>query len=125
MTKELSIVIGGIFFLLLTSSNVWAQDLTSVKPEMINVLADTTFLRAFEVTLEPGEKRNWHSHPAHFFYALSAGKLVVRFKEGKDEVFDLKQGDSGVFGPERPQHVTENVGSTTVKYLVIELKDDR
>ena len=123
--NKLSIIVGVVIILFLTSFNVWAQDSKNVKPETINVLADTTFLRAYEVTLKPGEKRNWHSHPAHFFYTLSAGKLVVHFKDGKNEVFDLKQGDSGVFGSKRPEHMTENAGSTTVKYLVVELKDNR
>ena len=123
MSKKLLIVIGGIFIFLLNSSNLQAQDLNKVKQETTNVLADTTFLRAYEVTLKPGEKRNWHSHPAHFFYTLSAGKLMVQFKNGKDELFDLKLGDSGVFGSERPEHITQNIGSTTVKYLVVELKE--
>ena len=122
MKTNLSTVVGGIVILFLFSLNAQAQDWKNVNPKMNHVLADTTFLRATEVTLEPGEKSDMHSHPAHFYYALTAGKLMVHYKDGKNEPFDLKPGMSGASAPERP-HVTENVGNTTVKFLIVELKE--
>ena len=107
---------GGLMaFLFFITLNASAQKIN-------NVLADTTFLKATEVTLEPGQKTDMHSHPAHFFYALTDGKLVVHYKDGKDETYDLKQGLSMAGPPERP-HVTENGGSKTLKFLIVELKD--
>jgi len=116
MKKDL-FKVGGIIFLLFISLNATAQN-----PKVTNVLADTTFLRAIETTLEPGQKTDMHNHPAHFFYALTGGKLVVHYKDGKDETYDLKPGMALVSPPERP-HVTENGGKTTIKFLVVELKD--
>ncbi len=86
------------------------------------VLADTTFLRATVVTLQPGEKTDMHTHPAHFFYALTEGKLLVHFKDGSTQTYDMKPGMAVAAGPERP-HVTENNGTTTVKFLLVELKE--
>jgi len=114
--------LGGLFIFFLAPFNAGAQDFKKVDPKINHVLADTTFLSAIEVTLAPGEKTDMHTHPAHFFYALTEGKLIVHFKDGKNETMDLKPGVSGVSGPERP-HVTENAGKTTVKFLLVELKE--
>jgi len=122
MKTKLSILVGGIFIFFLTAFNAGAQDLKNVNPKMSHVLADTTFLKAIEVTLAPGEKTDMHTHPAHFLYGLTEGKLMVHHKDGKNEPYNLKPGFSGVSGPEGP-HVTENVGKTTVKFLLVELKD--
>lgn len=119
-TILLTFLAGLCFFLV--PFNTGAQDWKNVNPKMNHVLADTTFLRAIEVTIAPGEKSEMHTHPAHFFYALTDGKMVVHYKDGKNETIDLKPGISGVSAPERP-HVTENVGKTTIKFLLVELKE--
>lgn len=63
-----------------------------------------------------------HTHPAYFFYALTDGKLKVHHPDGKDEMYDLKQGFGMASGPEG-KHVTENAGTKPVKFLVVELKE--
>ncbi len=100
----------------------FAQDRGKTDPKMIKVLVDTTLIRAVEVTLAPGEKSNEHTHPAHFFYMLTDGKLKVHFTDGETEEFVLKAGESGFFDPEDP-HVTENAGDKTLKFLLVELKE--
>src|SRR6185295_17396453 len=122
MKNKLSVVAGGIFMLLLCATYAGAQDWSKVNPKINHVLADTTFLRATEVTLAPGEKSDMHTHPAHFYYALTAGKMLVHYEDGKEETYDLKPGESGVGAPERP-HMTTNVGKTTIKFLIVELKE--
>lgn len=122
MKKDRSFIFGRIFILFLLSFGSNAQEWKNVNPKMNHILADTTFLRATEVVLQPEEKSDMHTHPAHFFYALTDGKLIVHYKDGKNESMDLKSGMSGVSAPERP-HVTENGGSTTVKFLLVELKE--
>ena len=77
MSKKLLIVIGGIFIFLLNSSNLQAQDWKKVNSDAVKMLTDTTFLKAYEITLKPGEKSSMHSHPNHFFYALTPSKLLV------------------------------------------------
>jgi mannose-6-phosphate isomerase-like protein (cupin superfamily) len=122
MKNKLLKTIGATVIFLLLSFNTTAQDWKNQNPKMNHILADTTFLRATEVILLPGEKSDLHTHPAHFFYALTEGKLTVHYKDGKNESFDLKPGMSGVSAPERP-HVAENTGATTVKFLLVELKE--
>ena len=102
--------------------NVSAQDWMQKDSKSISLLADTTFVRAMQVTIMPGEKGSVHTHPAHFFYALTDGKIIVHYTDGKDEVYDLKAGDGGYSDPERP-HWTENGGDTPIKFLLVELKE--
>ena len=89
---------------------------------MKKVLVDTTLVTAAEVTMEPGQKTDVHTHPAHFFYALSAGQLTVSYTDGTKEVLDLTPGLNGFSSPERP-HSTQNTGKTTVRFLIVELKE--
>jgi len=122
MKRNLSILLGRFFVIFLLSSGAYAQEWKNVNPKMNHILADTTFLRATEVILQPGEKSDMHTHPAHFFYALTDGKLIVHYKDGKNETMELKAGMSGVGAPERP-HISENGGSTEIKFLLVELKE--
>ena len=122
MKTILKILIGTCFLFLIASTTTFTQDWKKANPSINKILADTTYIRAMEVTLAPGEKSDVHSHPAHFFYALTDGKLIVHYTDGKNETFDLKAGDSGFSVPERP-HMTENGGETTVKFLLVELKE--
>lgn len=122
MKTALLLIVGGVFILFTSASNLAAQDWKKSNPEMNTILVDTTLVRAMVVTIDPGQKSDTHSHPANFFYALTDGKLVVHYTDGKDETYDLKAGDSGFGEPERP-HVTENVGGKPVKFLLVELKE--
>ncbi|UOK41778.1 cupin domain-containing protein [Flavobacterium enshiense] len=90
--------------------------------KMMNNLVDNKLIHAVEISIEPGQKTDMHTHPAHFYYALSDGKIMIHYKDGKDELMVLTTGVSGYGDPERP-HVTENVGETTVKFLIVELKE--
>jgi len=117
-----SYVAGGILIYFLFSFNLNAQDWKNINPKMNNILVDTTLLRVTVVSMEPGQKSDTHSHPAHFFYALTDGKLIIHYTDGKNETFDLKAGDSGFSIPERP-HITENAGTKQVKFLIVELKE--
>jgi len=111
-----------ILTLVLGSASLFAQDWAKVNPEMNNIIADTTLLRATIATLESGAKSEFHTHPAFYFYALTDCKLKVYYADGQTEILDLKAGDSGYGNPEKP-HQTENIGEKTAKFLLVELKE--
>lgn len=120
-------LVRGIFVLLLFTLGAMAQDKkmetnSMGSGKMVNNLVDNKMVHAAEVTLEPGQKTDMHTHPAHFYYALSEGKMMVHYKDGKEETIELKPGESGFSDPERP-HIAENVGTTTIKFLIVELKE--
>jgi mannose-6-phosphate isomerase-like protein (cupin superfamily) len=122
MKKKIVFLVSGLLVFSLTTFNAWSQDMKNMNSKMNEVLSDTTFLRATVVTLEPGQKTDLHSHPAYFAYALSEGKMTVHYKDGSNETVELKPGMGMASGPEKP-HVTENTGTTTVKFLIVELKE--
>ena len=108
--------------ILSASGSLFAQDWANVNPEMNNIISDTTLLRATIAIIEPGKKSALHTHPAGFFYALTDCKLKVYYADGQTEEIELKPGDSMYGEPERP-HQTENVGTKTAKFLMVELKE--
>ena len=64
-----------------------------------------------------------HTHPAHFFYALTECHLIVHYTDGKEERYNMAPGDNGFFSdPERP-HWTENIGDKPAKFLLVELAE--
>jgi len=99
-----------------------AQNWKDLDAKAVKTLADTVLVRASEVMIMPGEKGSVHTHPAHFFYALTDCHLTIHYTDGKVEKYDLKTGDCGYSNPERP-HWTENTGSKACKFLIVELKE--
>lgn len=109
-------------FFILISSGLFAQEWAKVNPEMNVILADTTYMRSTMAVMEPGVKSGLHDHPAHFFYALTDCKLKVYYEDGQVQILDFKAGDAGYGAPEKP-HRTENIGSETARFLLVELKE--
>ena len=99
-----------------------ALDWNQMDAKVVKTLADTNLIRASEVTIMPGEKGLVHTHPAHFFYALTDCHLVIHYTDGATEKYDLVAGDNGFSNPERP-HWTENTGDKPAKFLIVELKE--
>ena len=111
----LTVVLSGITYLS-------AQNWIDLDAKLVKTLAESELLRASEVTMMPGEKGKVHTHPAHFFYALTDCHLIVHYSDGKEEKYDLAPGDNGYSVPERP-HWTENTGDKPAKFLIVELKE--
>src|SRR5262245_13996188 len=107
---------------LITMSGTSAQSWTKVDPKITSLLVDTSNVHAYNATLSPGQKSVSHTHPAHFFYALTDCKLKVTYSDGEVEMWDVKAGEGGYANPERP-HVTENTGTAVCRFLLVELKE--
>ena len=121
-TLNLKSILGAIAIVIFSCAICCAQDWKNADAKTVKVLADTNYVRASEVTIMPKEKGEVHTHPAHFFYALTECHLVVHYVDGKEEKYDLSAGENGYSDPERP-HRTENVGDKPAKFLLIELKE--
>jgi quercetin dioxygenase-like cupin family protein len=111
-----------IFMLFSFNQMIYAQDFYKVNPDGKKILVDTTTIRVMEVEFMPGKKDPMHTHPAHFFYALTDGKIKVVYADGKEVIYDMKAGESGYSGPEGA-HATEAMGDKPMKFLIVELKD--
>ena len=99
---------------------VMAQDLAKVAPNTTKVLLENDRVRVLEVHYKPGEKAAMHAHPATLLYPLSAGKLKSTTPDGKSTENEVSVGQANWI--EAVTHATENVGTTDVRTLVIELK---
>jgi quercetin dioxygenase-like cupin family protein len=109
----------GLLLTLSTSAN--AQDPTKAASNVYKkVVLENDQVRVLQVEFAPGETAPWHQHPDHVVYALTAGKLEITDKGKPANVVDLKAGDA-VYMP-AVTHMAKNIGTSTVKLVVTELK---
>jgi len=101
--------------------NATAQDPLKVAPDMYKLVFENDRVRVMEVVFAPGSKIEKHSHPDHFGYVLSAGKLRISRPAGDPTDADLKVGE--VLWIPAETHWGENTGETEIRVLVTELKE--
>ena len=115
-----------LFFVLLAAGFVRGdvsreQDPAIVNAKHIAVKLDNSRIRVFEATLKPGEKEQPHSHPASVAYVIEGGKMRNYASDGTVSEAELKAGD--VFYREPLTHSAENIGKTTIRLVLVELKN--
>jgi len=108
-------------FILMLSTGLYAQDPTKVSAkEYKKVILENEKVRVIEVEFAPGAVAAMHSHPAHVVYVISGGKMEMTEKGKKPMVRELKTGEASYNQP--ITHSVKNVGNTTVKLILTELK---
>lgn len=100
-----------------------AQDPVKVAPAMHKLMIDTSGVRLYVATFEPGSVIPTHYHPFHVVYVLEGGELTITDSQGKAAVMQVKAGDAFP-GPETV-HTTKNTGKTRVKAVVVEVMDKK
>src|SRR5262245_20950783 len=100
-----------------------SQDPAVVNAEMEHVRFENSHVRAIEGVIPPGAKEQMHSHPAFVVYLIAGGKIRNNFADGKVVEVELTTGD--VLYREPQTHWVENVGTTTIHFLLVELKTPR
>jgi quercetin dioxygenase-like cupin family protein len=124
--KTIMRIYGSLLFvlLLMLSANVHAQDPMKAAPNVAKkVILENDKLRMIQAEFAPGETATWHSHPDHVEYALTDGKLEITDKGKQVRVVELKAGEA-LYMP-AVTHMVKNIGTTTVKMVVFELKPAR
>jgi len=106
---------------LLLGGPAMAQEMSAVDTTHVAVKLDNDTLQVTEVTLRPGEKLPLHTHPAYVIYTIYGGTVRIVNQGGKTDDLVWDHGQVIYGDPEGP-HTTENVGKTTLKILVVELK---
>lgn len=97
-----------------------AQDPAVVNAKTIKVKFENDRVRVMEATLPPGVKEAVHSHPAYVIYVLEGGKYRNYASDGKTTEGELKTGE--VLFREPLTHAAENIGTTTMHMILVELK---
>jgi len=70
---------------------------------------------------EQGEKDAMHTHPSGWYYVTQPGTMKIAFADGKVATWEAKQGEGGWLQTKAP-HAAENVGKTTLVYVLVEVK---
>ena len=105
----------------LTAAPAAAQDPAKVAPEAYKCTFENERVRVCEVTAKPGAKIPTHSHPDHFAYVISPGKMRITKADGTATEADFTPG--AVIWIPAETHRGENIGATEIKVVVVELKE--
>lgn len=119
-SKLPSIVALILFLLAGRSAATLAQDPAVVNAKNLKVTLDNPRVRVMEATLKPGDKEQMHSHPAYVVYVIEGGKLRNHSADGTTSESTFTPGQTIYREP--VTHWSENIGTTTIRTLVIELK---
>lgn len=116
-----------IFVLLMTgfvrgdASVTRTQDPLVVNSRSIALKLENSRVRVLEATLKPGVKEQLHSHPAYVIYVIAGGKVRNHATDGTVTEADFRTGD--VIYREPVTHWAENIGKTTIRLELVELKN--
>ena len=97
------------------------QDPLVVNSKTIVLKFENSRVRVLEATLKPGDKEKTHSHPAYLFYVIAGGKVRNHAADGTVTDAEFKTGD--VIYRDPLTHWAENIGDTTIRLEVVELKN--
>jgi quercetin dioxygenase-like cupin family protein len=97
-----------------------AQDPVKAAPEAFKERLNNSEVRVLEYSSKPGQKEALHSHPAIILYIIQGGKFKSTLQDGTFKEVEYKAGD--IQQREAVTHTGENVGTTELKALLIEVK---
>jgi quercetin dioxygenase-like cupin family protein len=124
MYRNRSLLLGAAAsgLLVLAGSGVsLAQDPAVVNAKTIRVKLENSRVRVFESVLKPDEREQLHSHPAYVVHVIAGGRIRSHGTDGKTTEYELVTGDTLYRDP--ITHWAENIGSTTVHLVIVELRD--
>ena len=98
-----------------------SQDPLVVNSKTIALKLENARVRVLEATLKPGEQEKTHSHPAYVIYVIAGGKVRNHAADGTVTEVEFRTGD--VIYREPLTHWAENVGNTTIRLELVELKN--
>ncbi len=97
-----------------------AEDAATVAPHVYKVLFENERVRMLEVSMQPGDSSEMHSHSDYLVYMLNDGKVKFTAPSGETAEVELTAGMS--MWREAEEHATENVGETPIHGFFFEPK---
>ena len=97
------------------------QDPLIVNSKTIVLKLENSRVRVLEATLKPGDKEKTHSHPAYVIYVIEGGKVRNHAADGTVTESEFRTGD--VIYRDPLTHWAENIGKTTIRLELVELKN--
>ena len=98
-----------------------AQDLAVTAGKDAKVVIDNDKVRVIELQMAPGASTGMHSHGDNVVVFLTGGSATQTMADGSTKQMQRKAGE--VLWSDPVTHDTKNTGKTTVKTLIIELKE--
>ena len=98
-----------------------SQDPLVVNSKTISLKLENARVRVLEATLKPGDQEKTHSHPAYVIYVIAGGKVRNHAADGTVTEAEFRTGD--VIYREPLTHWAENIGNTTIRLELVELKN--
>ena len=99
-----------------------AQDRATVVPGM-KVLLENECVRVQYHDVAVGQTIPMHSHPSYVVYVLRSFRARITLPDGTQRISEHKQGEA--YCNEPITHSVENLGSTDIHNLVVELKQGK
>jgi len=97
-----------------------AQDTLQVNADSVHLKLENSRIRVLKSTLRPGGKEKMHSHPPYVVCVIKGGTIRNHFPDGKTVDTQLKAAD--VIYREPVTHWGENIGTTEIHEIMVELK---
>lgn len=117
---SLCVTIAACGLLLVGADAAPAQDPLVVNAKTIRSRLENDRVRVLEAVLQPGEKEQMHSHPAYVIYVIAGGKIRNHAADGTVTEGTMESG--AVIYREPLTHWAENIGTTEVHLVLVELK---
>ena len=97
------------------------QDPLVVNSKTIVLKLENSRVRVLEATLKPSDQEKTHSHPAYVIYVIAGGKVRNHAADGTVREAEFRAGD--VIYRDPLTHWAENIGTTTIRLELVELKN--
>jgi quercetin dioxygenase-like cupin family protein len=95
-------------------------DAVKLSPHYYTVKSENDRARVLEYRLKPGEKEVMHSHPPYVVYFFGPANLRATGPDGKTSDTSVTEGEVLIRDP--LSHALENIGTTELHALLVELK---
>ena len=113
-------VLIGAAGVMITGAQTATRDPVKLSPQYYTVKSENERVRVLEYRLKPGEKEVMHSHPSYVVYFFGPATLRATGPDGKTSDTSVTQGEVVLRDP--LSHAVENVGTTELHALLVELK---
>jgi quercetin dioxygenase-like cupin family protein len=100
-----------------------AQDTLLVNADSVHLKLENDRVRVLQSNLQPGGKEKMHSHPSYVIYVIKGGRVRIHNADGKTSETDVKAGD--VIFRDPVTHWAENIGTTEIAEILVELKGQK
>lgn len=104
------------------AAHAQAIDPVRVSPDRYRVVLDNAEVRVVEYVLQPGQRDEWHTHPAKVSYVVNGGTLRITQPDGTSIVSEERPGVAQWRNP-LGRHYATNIGKTPVRIVLVEVKN--